>query len=150
MIARITIFGANADYTGNPIVTAKSNLTGLTGYKAVTMDVNFVDPEPVNEGRVDTYLNNYEFAVNKFRFEYNIQTVPQKFDSGVFIDEFEFVQLLGKKYHWVDFNNYPYTLYSSPGTNAMRVNIKDFKFISTPASKRWDIKLGDLEDGMGR
>lgn len=149
-IATITLFGADADYTGSPLVTPKTNLTGLTGYKAVTFDVLNVNPKPMNVGNVTEYLNNFEFAINRYRFEYNLKTIPTAFGSGNFEDEFEIVQLLDKKFNWVDFNNYPYNLYASQGTNAMRINIKDWDFVDNPGSKYWEITLGDLKTNMAR
>lgn len=152
MIATITIYGANEDVAGNPIVADNTAIEALSGYSSVELNVNWVDPKPYNEGEIQDYLNSYQFAVNAYRLGYNIVSVPVEFpiETKDLTADHAFLSVIPYKFHWVCLNNYPYNTYTSPTTKSLRVNIEDYDLVGEGASKYWRIVLKEVLQNMGR
>lgn len=152
-IATVTLYGANTDVSGNPIVATTSAVEALSGVDSVEFEVDWVDPQPTNEGAIISYLNSFQFALNAFRMGYNLVTEWQDFPTTDtdFATYQPFTTVIPNKFHWIDLNDYKLNMYSGQdGTNCLRVNIEDYSLISEGGKKYWNIKLSELKQNMAR
>ena len=152
-IATITLYGANTDVASNPIVATTTDVEALSGVDSVEFEVDWIDPQPTNEGSITSYLNSYQFALNSFRIKYNLLTEWQDFPSTDtdFVTYQPFITVINNKFHWVDFGDYKLNMYSGQdGTNCLRVNIEDYSLISEGGKKYWNITLSELKQNMAR
>lgn len=152
-IATVTLYGANTDVSGNPIVATTSAVEALSGVDSVEFNVDWVDPQPTNEGVISSYLNSFQFALNAYRVKYNLVTewVDFPLSDTDFATFQPFVNVINNKFHWVDFGDYKLNMYTGQdGTNCLRINIEDFSFITEAGKKYWNITLSELKQNMAR
>lgn len=152
-IATVTIYGANEDVSGNPIVATTSAVEALSGVTSVELEADWVDPNAINEGSIISYLNSYQFALNAYRMGYKIVTVYEDFPSTDtdFATFNPFLSVVPFKFHWVDFGDYKLNMYSGQdGTNCLRVNIDSYPKIKEGGKEYWNITLSELKQNMAR
>jgi|GEM_PF-1875405 len=122
MTYTITIYGTNIVL--NNKTPAISTLQGLSDLVYANFEVLGIYGTSKIEGEEQTYFNNSIIKRPIVRNTYTIKVAPKPFDS-THLDQLLSENLWSKKYHYLDFGNFPYRVSYCSQTQALWITVDE-------------------------